>query len=465
MNVQSIDGESAEKRLYELIWKRTIASQMSDAQLERTIATIGISTASENFVAQGEILRFEGFLKVYLESTDDEEEEQSGMLPPIKKGQNLNMIEILAIQRFTHHPARYTEASLVKKLEELGIGRPSTYAPTISTIQKRGYVVKEDREGVERKFTLMILKNGKIDKHLKTEITGAEKAKLFPTDIGMVVNDFLVENFDTVMNYNFTATVEKEFDDIAEGQLKWNRMIDKFYKQFHATVEHALEHSERATGERLLGNDPKTGKPVYARIGRFGPMIQIGSADDEEKPQFASLRSGQRLEQISLEEALELFKLPRTIGTYEGEEIKINIGRFGPYAMHKKAFYSLAKTDDPMTIELDRAIEIIEAKRKAEREKVIKTFKENEEVKVLNGRYGPYFAIGKNNYKIPKGTDPAALSLEECLKLAEEQDANGPRKSRFAKKATSEKIDAPKKKTSSTTKKKAAPKTTTKKKK
>lgn len=466
MNVQSIDGDSAEKRLYELIWKRTIASQMSDAQLERTIATIGISTTSENFIAQGEILRFEGFLKVYMESTDDEEnEEQSGMLPPIKKGQLLNMQEISAVQRFTHHPPRYTEASLVKKLEELGIGRPSTYAPTISTILKRGYVVKEDRPGVERKYTAMLLKNGKINKEIKTENSGAEKAKLFPTDIGMVVNDFLVENFDTVMNYNFTATVEKEFDDIAEGQLKWNKMIDKFYKQFHATVEHALEHSERATGERLLGNDPKTGKPVYARIGRFGPMIQIGSAEDEEKPQFASLRSGQRLDQITLEEALELFKLPRTIGAYEGDEIKANIGRFGPYLVHKKAFYSIPKTDDPMSIELDRAIEIIEAKRKAEREKVIKTFKENEEVKVLNGRYGPYFSIGKNNYKIPKGTDPAALTLEDCLKLAEEQDASGTKKSRFAKKEPAEKKEAPKKKVASATKKKAASKTTSKKKK
>lgn len=465
MNVQSIDGESAEKRLYELIWKRTIASQMSDAQLERTIATISISTTSENFIAQGEILRFEGFLKVYLESTDEEEEEQSGMLPPIKKGQILNMQEISAVQRFTHPPARYTEASLVKKLEELGIGRPSTYAPTISTIQKRGYVVKEDRAGVERKYTAMLLKNGKINKEIKTENTGAEKAKLFPTDIGMVVNDFLVENFDTVMNYNFTATVEKELDDIAEGQLKWNKMIDKFYKQFHATVEHALEHSERATGERLLGTDPKTGKPVNARIGRFGPMIQIGSAEDEKKPQFASLRSGQRLDQITLEEALELFKLPRTIGVYESEEIKANIGRFGPYLLHKKAFYSIPKTDDPMSIELNRAIEIIEAKRKAEREKVIKTFKENDDVKVLNGRYGPYFAIGKNNYKIPKGTDPTALTLKECLKLAEEQDASGHKKSRFAKKSPVEKKEAPKKKATSTTKKKAVSKTTTKKKK
>ncbi len=466
MSVQSIEGDSAEKRLYELIWKRTIASQMSDAQLEKTIATISISTASENFIAQGEILRFEGFLKVYIESTDDEDnEEQSGMLPPIIKGQKLNMQEISAVQRFTHHPPRYTEASLVKKLEELGIGRPSTYAPTISTIQKRGYVVKEDRPGEERKYTAMLLKNGKINKEIKTEITGAEKAKLFPTDIGMVVNDFLVENFDTVMNYNFTATVEKEFDDIAEGQLKWNKMIDKFYKQFHATVEHALEHSERATGERLLGNDPQTGKPVYARIGRFGPMIQIGSSEDEDKPQFASLRSGQRLENITLEEALELFKLPRTIGAYEGDEIKANIGRFGPYLLHKKAFYSIPKTDDPMSIELDRAIEIIEAKRKAEREKVIKTFNENKEVKVLNGRYGPYIAIGKNNYKIPKGTNPSALTLDECLKLAEEQKANGTKSSRLDKKEIAEKKEAPKKKAASATKKKAVSKTTNKKKK
>lgn len=466
INQHTIDGDSAEKRLYELIWKRTIASQMSDAQLERTIATIGISTTQENFIAQGEVLRFEGFLKVYIESTDDEEEEQSGILPPIKKGQVLNLQEISAVQRFTHHPPRYTEASLVKRLEELGIGRPSTYAPTISTILKRGYVVKEDRPGIERKYVNLLLKNGKINKEIKTEITGAEKAKLFPTDIGIVVNDFLVENFDTIMNYNFTATVEKEFDDIAEGQLKWNKMIDKFYKQFHATVEHALEHSERATGERLLGNDPKTGKPVYARIGRFGPMIQIGNAEDEEKPLFASLRTGQRLDQITLEEALELFKLPRNIGSFEGEEIKVNIGRFGPYIMHKKSFYSIPKTDDPMTIELNRAIEIIEAKRKAEREKVIKTFKENEDVKILNGRYGPYIAIGKNNYKIPKDKDPASLTLQDCLKLAEEQDTNNPSKTRSSKKNAKEKEQKSTKKDTSTSKskKKAASKTTKKKK-
>lgn len=465
MNIQNIEGDSAEQRLYELIWKRTIASQMSDAQLEKTIATIGISTSEENFIAQGEILRFEGFLKVYMESTDDEEnEEQSGMLPPIKKGQLLNLQEISAIQRFTHHPPRYTEASLVKKLEELGIGRPSTYAPTISTILKRGYVVKEDRPGVERKYITLQLKNGKINKEEKTEITGAEKAKLFPTDIGIVVNDFLVENFDTIMNYNFTATVEKEFDDIAEGQLKWNKMIEKFYKKFHATVEHALEHSERATGERLLGTDPKTGKPVYARIGRFGPMIQIGNADDEEKPQFASLRSGQRLDLITLEEALELFKLPRTIGKYEGEEVKVNIGRFGPYIMHKKSFYSIPKTDDPMSIELERAIEIIEAKRKAEKEKIIKSFNENNDVKVLNGRYGPYIAIGNKNYKIPKGTDPAALTLEECLKLAEEQEENNNKKSRTTKKTASETIQSTQKETKSI-KKKSTSKASAKKKK
>jgi len=464
MNVHSIDGDSYEKRLYELIWKRTIASQMSDAQLERTIATISISTTNEKFVAQGEVLRFEGFLKVYLESTDDEEEEQSGMLPPLKKGQILNMQEISALQRFTHHPPRYTEASLVKKLEELGIGRPSTYAPTISTILKRGYVVKEDRPGVERKYTTIILKNGKINKEIKSEVTGAEKAKLFPTDIGIVVNDFLVENFDSIMDYNFTATVEKEFDDIAQGQLKWNKMIEKFYKQFHASVEHALQHSEKATGERFLGNDPKTGRPVYARIGRFGPMVQIGNTDDEEKPLFAKLRSDQRIEQITLEEALDLFKLPRTIGIYENEEIKANIGRFGPYLLHKKTFYSIPKTDDPMSIDLNRAIEIIEAKRQAEKEKIIKIFEENEEVKVLNGRFGPYIAIGKNNYKIPKGTDHAALSLEDCLKLASEQDANNRKKAYLAPKKQAEKKETSKKKTTSTKKIKATTKKSSKKK-
>jgi DNA topoisomerase I len=422
MDKHTVTGESAEQRLYEMIWKRTIASQMSDAELEKTTAHIGISTTEEKLTAQGEVLKFEGFLRVYLEGTDDEEEEQSGMLPPLHIGEKLELNELNAVQRFTHHPPRYTEASLVKKLEELGIGRPSTYAPTISTVQKRGYVVKEDRQGAERHYHALSLVVDNIQKEVRTENTGAEKSKLFPTDIGMVVNDFLVENFKNIMDYNFTAKVEKEFDEIAEGQKEWNEMIERFYKNFHHTVEETIEHSERATGERLLGNDPATGKPIYARIGRFGPLVQLGESDDEEKPRFASLRTDQRLEQITLEEALDLFKLPRVVGEFEGAEMTVNVGRFGPYIRHQSAFYSLKKEDDPFTIEQLRAIELIEAKRKADKEKVIKTFTENSEVQILNGRWGAYIAIGKKNYKIPKEKDPASLSLEDCLSIAKEAE-------------------------------------------
>jgi DNA topoisomerase I len=422
MGQHSVKGDSAEQRLYDMIWKRTLASQMADAELEKTTATINISTNNENLVAQGEVLKFDGFLKVYLEGTDEEEEEQSGMLPPLHIGENLRLLFLTAVERFTHHPPRFTEASLVKKLEELGIGRPSTYAPTISTVQKRGYVVKEERQGTERKYHVITLEEAKINKQIKTETTGAEKNKLFPTDIGMVVNDFLVENFKTIMDYNFTAKVEKEFDEIAEGQKEWNSMISRFYKNFHHTVEETIENSERATGERFLGEDPTTGKPVYARIGRFGPLVQLGESDAEDKPKFASLRPGQLLEQMSLEDALELFKLPRNIGEYEGEEMSVNIGRFGPYIKHKNAFYSLKKEDDPFTIEKERAIELLEAKRKADKEKVIKVFKENDSVQILNGRWGPYIAIGKKNYKIPKDKDPAALTLEDCMAIAEEAE-------------------------------------------
>ncbi|MDQ3192451.1 MAG: type I DNA topoisomerase [Bacteroidota bacterium] len=424
MNNHSVKGDSSEQRLYEMIWKRTIASQMSDAQLEKTTATINISTNNEKLIAEGEVLKFEGFLKVYLESTDEEEEEvQSGMLPPLKKGEKLSLNKMTAMERFTHHPPRYTEASLVKKLEELGIGRPSTYAPTISTIQRRGYVVKEERQGVERAYRVLSLINSSIKKETLTEITGAEKNKLFPTDIGMVVTDFLVEHFTTILDYNFTAKVEKEFDEIAEGQIVWNKMIDSFYKNFHKTVEVTLETSERASGERNLGVDPVSGKSVYARIGRFGPLVQLGEPDGEDKPKFASLRSDQRLEQITLEDALELFKLPRQIGQYEDNEMTVSIGRFGPYIKHKSAFYSLKKEDDPYSIEKERAVELIEAKRKADREKVIKTFEGNKEVQVLNGRWGPYISIGKENYKIPKEKDPISLTLEECLKIAAEAPA------------------------------------------
>lgn len=420
INQKNVDGENNEKRLYDLIWKRTIASQMSDAVLEKTVATIAISKSKEKYIAQGEVLKFDGFLKVYMEGTDDENtEEQEGMLPPIVIGEMLQMIESNATQRFSNHPPRYTEASLVKKLEELGIGRPSTYAPTISTVQKRGYVVKEDREGVQRKFQVLTLKNNAISKEVKTENTGAEKSKLFPSDIGMVVTDFLLKNFDEIMDYNFTAYVEEEFDIIAEGKLDWTKMLADFYKPFHAHVESTLENTDRASGERLLGVDPVTKKNIYARIGRFGALIQIGeSGDDNDKPKFASLRANQRLESITLEDALELFKLPRIAGSYEDKEMQVNIGRFGPYIRHNSAFYSLKKEDDPMLVSEARCIELIEAKRKADREKVIVSFKENPSVQVLNGRWGPYIAIEKNNYKIPKGTEPATLTLEECLAIA-----------------------------------------------
>jgi DNA topoisomerase I len=433
MNIHTVEGDANERRLYDLIWKRTIASQMADAQLEKTTATIGTSSYNEKFIATGEVLKFEGFLKVYIESTDEEDEEgKDGMLPPLKIGDVLLLGEMTALQRFTHHPARYTEASLVKKLEELGIGRPSTYAPTISTIQKRGYVVKEDREGKERKYEILTLRNDKVRSETKTEITGAEKAKLFPTDIGSVVNDFLVENFRNILDYNFTAKVEKEFDEIAHGQKIWSEMIKGFYGPFHKHVEETVETSERATGERILGTDPKTGKRVSVRIGRFGPVVQLGVAEGDEKPQFASLRAGLRLETITLDEALDLFKLPRSLGEYEEQEITVSVGRFGPYLKHNNAFYSLKKEDDPLTITHDRAIQLIEDKRKADREKVIKVFEENPEIKVLNGRWGPYVAAGKKNVKIPKGKDPKELTLKECEELVSKHDdtKSGPRSRR-----------------------------------
>jgi DNA topoisomerase I len=432
MENHTVEGDSNERRLYELIWKRTIASQMADAQLERTVATIASSAHKEELVANGEVLKFEGFLKVYIESTDDEDEEaRDGMLPPLRIGQELDLREMTATQRFTHPPARYTEASLVKKLEELGIGRPSTYAPTISTIQKRGYVVKEDREGRERKFAVLTLKNSKVSSDIRTEVTGTEKGKLFPTDIGAVVNDFLVENFRNILDYNFTAKVEKEFDEIAHGQKIWNDMIKSFYVPFHQHVEETIETSERATGERILGSDPQTGKRISVRIGRFGPIVQMGVAEGEEKPQFASLRAGQRIETITLEEALDLFKLPRNVGKFEDEDVIIAVGRFGPYVKHKSAFYSIKKEYDPLTIPLDKAIEIIELKRKADSEKVIKTFPENKDVQVLNGRWGPYIAAGDQNVKIPKDRDPRELTLEDCLELAKN---HVPAKGKFQRK-------------------------------
>lgn len=436
----TISGDSADRRLYELIWKRTIASQMSDAELEKTTATISISTTAEKFVAQGEVLKFDGFLKIYMEGTDDEyEESQEGMLPPVKVGEKLKANEITATERFTHHPARFTEASLVKKLEELGIGRPSTYAPTISTIQKREYVVKEDREGIQRNFNFAALKNSKITEEVRTEGTGAEKSKLFPTDIGMVVTDFLLAQFPQIMDFNFTAKVEEEFDEIAEGKISWTKMLDAFYKPFHKNVVDTSENSERASGERLLGIDPETGKNVIVRIGRFGPMAQIGdSTDENNKPKFAGLRKDQRIDTITFEEAMDLFKLPRTVGEFEEKEMVVAIGRFGPYIRHNSIFISLKKEDDPMTITTDRAIELIQAKRQAEIDKYIKSFPENPSVQLLNGRWGPYLVIDNNNFKLPKGTDPLTLSLEDCLAIAADPK-NASKGNRFKKKAAPKK--------------------------
>ena len=421
LNNQTISGDTSQQRLYELIWKRTIASQMSDAQLEKTTIKIGISTSDEKFIARGEVIKFDGFLKVYMESTDDEDSSETakGLLPPVKVGEKLTAKEIDAIQRFTQSPPRYTEASLVKKLEELGIGRPSTYAPTISTIQKRGYVEKADKQGVERKYDFISLSDGKIKEEVKKEKTGYEKAKLFPTDIGTIVNNFLVQYFDKVLDYNFTAGVEKEFDEIAEGKKAWNEMIKEFYGPFHENVEETLEKSKKQSGERLLGQDPESGKNVYAKIGRYGPIVQIGESNDEEKPRFAGLKKGRSIEDVTLEEALDMFKLPRTIGKYENEDMVVAIGRFGPYVRHNGKFYALGKTDDPITITPERAVEIIEAKRKADKEKTIKEFKEDPGLKILNGRYGAYITKDKKNYRIPKSKDPKELTLEECLEIIE----------------------------------------------
>jgi len=424
MESQNIDGTAQEKKLYELIWKRTIASQMSEASLEKTTVDIAVSTASEKFIATGEILLFDGFLKVYMESKDDdgeENEEKLLLLPPLKKGQTLLVREILATQRFSQKPPRYTEAALVKKLEELGIGRPSTYAPTISTIVKREYVLKEDRSGVERQYKQLSLKNGGITTKELIEITGTEKAKLFPSDIGILVTDFLVEYFDNILDYSFTATVEEQFDKIAEGDLNWVRMLDKFYKPFHENVETTLEESRPTNANRKLGVDPKTGEQVQVRIGRFGPVVQLGEAEGDKKPQYASLLKGQLIETITLEEALQLFELPRQLGEYEDKVVVAAVGRFGPYIRHDSKFVSLKKDiDDPYTITIDRAVELIEEKRKKDSEKVIKTF-EKEGIEVLNGRFGPYIAFEGNNYKIPKATEPAKLTLDDCMKLIADQ--------------------------------------------
>jgi DNA topoisomerase I len=461
--LHSIEGERDEEKLYQLIWKRSIASQMTDAQLERT--TIRISAPLKNeFTATGEVIKFDGFLKVYLETNlEEEEEEMEGLLPALTVGDHLKDIEITSTERFTRPPSRYVEASLVKKLEELGIGRPSTYAPTISTIQKRGYVEKGEKEGVERNYKVIALRDNQIKEIISTERTGSDKGKLVPTDIGRIVTEFLVANFGEILDYNFTATVEKEFDDIAQGLLKWTRMITDFYKPFHKTVEKTLEHSERATGERLLGVDPASGKNVYARIGRFGPMIQIGEQDDEEKPKFASVKRDQSIQTISLEAALELFKFPKTLGEFEGSEVKVNNGRFGPYILHDKKFVSInVKNGDTLeNISIDRAVELILAKREEEKNRLIKTFPEDENMQLLNGRYGAYLKIGKDNYKLPKNTDPATLTYQECLDIAASQPAKKG-KGRFgaaSKEKTGAKKPAAKK---STAKKPAAKKAASK---
>jgi DNA topoisomerase-1 len=420
----SINAENDEERLYQLIWKRAIASQMADAKLERTSIKIDAPDYNE-FTATGEIVLFEGFLKVYLESVidDEEDEEMEGLLPPLNEGDTLVRDRITATERFTRPPSRYVEASLVKKLEELGIGRPSTYAPTISTIQKRGYVERGIKEGVQRDYLQIELKKDSVKSSTKSEKTGSDKGKLIPTDIGRVVTEFLMEHFDQIMDFNFTASVEKEFDDIAEGLVKWTKMIGEFYKPFHEKVEHTIENSERASGERILGVHPKSGKNVLARIGRFGPMVQIGEQDDEEKPIFASLQKDQSIQTITLEEALELFKFPKVIGQYEDTDVKINKGRFGPYVQLNKLFVSIkeANGDTLENMTIKRAIELIEEKREEDRNKLIKNFDEDETMQLLNGRYGAYLKIGRKNFKLPKDVEPIELTYEQCVEISKNQ--------------------------------------------
>ena len=422
MDRQSIEGSAAERRLYELIWKRTIATQMADAQLEKTTVTISMSGSPHTFTATGEVIVFDGFLRVYRASTDEEaqNESQKGMLPPLNRGQQLQYSELQATERYTQRPNRYNEGSLVKKLEELGIGRPSTYAPTISTIQNRDYVVKEDTPSQERTINVIKLKKGKLTDKMVSETYGSEKASLKPTDVGVVVNDYLIDYFPQVLDYNFTANIEKEFDEVAEGQKPWNGVIGEFYKDFAPLVEQTLnEKQERKVGERVLGMDPKSGRPVSVKIGRFGPVVQVGLASDTEKPRFAQLQKGQSIDTITLDEALELFALPRTLGEYEGEIVVVNVGRFGPYVQLGKQYVSLPAGTDPMTLTLEEGVELIEKKRQFEQQRQIKTFAENPDVEILNGRYGPYIAMGGKNYKIPTGTDPASLDLAACMAIIE----------------------------------------------
>ncbi len=429
-------GDADSSRLYELIWKRTMASQMADAVLERTIAKIAVSAHPDPLTATGEVIRFDGFLKVYTEGRDEEdgEDETEGLLPPLQAGQQLALNRMLASERYSRPLPRYTEASLVKKLEELGIGRPSTYAPTISTVQARGYVEKKDREGEKRNSKVFTLSQDKISEVTNAENFGAEKSKLFPTDLGMVVNDFLRENFERVMDYDFTAKIEAQFDNIAGGRQKWNNMIDDFYHPFHESVEHTIEHAGRAKGERELGIDPTSGKPVTARLGRFGPMVQIGisipgGTEADEKPRFAKLRANQSIETINLEQALELFRLPRNLGLFEGKDVTVNIGRFGPYAQHDAQFYSLKKEMDPYSVELEEVAPLIDEKRKSKLESEIKVF-EKEKIRILKGPYGPYIKQGLRNYKIPKERleQAASFTIEDVKAIIEDVKANPPKK-------------------------------------
>ena len=452
INTHEISGTAQEKKLYNLIWKRTIASQMADAELERTTIDVRVDYADgksgatgdnrrvnndDLFVATGEVIKFDGFLKVYMESTDDENTSAGDLavLPNLEQDQQLQAQEVVATQRFTQQPIRYTEASLVRRLEELGIGRPSTYAPTISTIQAREYVQKGEKKGEKREFEIITLKKGKITTRTKSEMVGAEKGKLIPTDIGMVVNDFLLKYFPTIMDYNFTARVENNFDEIAEGKERWNDEISRFYKDFHPNIEKVssmrLEHK---VGERVLGVDPQSGKPVSVKIGRYGPLVQLGSSDDEEKPRFASLLKSQSVATLTLEEALRLFELPRVLEDYEGEPIMVAVGRFGPYLKHGKTFVSIPKDIAPLEITHDQAVELIEAKRKADEQKVIKTFAEEPELQVLNGRFGPYISYKKQNYKIPRKTDPASLTLDDCRAIVEAGPAPKTARRRAARK-------------------------------
>ncbi|MDE6238631.1 MAG: type I DNA topoisomerase [Muribaculaceae bacterium] len=432
----TIEGTAQEKRLYALIWKRTIASQMADAQVEKTTIDIQPSTRQEHFVANGETIQFDGFLRVYIESRDDEEAEEGLLtLPKVSVGEELLPDEITAIERFTQQPPRYTEASLVKKMEELGIGRPSTYAPTISTIQQREYVEKGEKEGVKRSFDTLTLKKGKITDRKKTETVGSEKGKLIPTDIGEVVNTFLTEYFPDILDYNFTARVEEKFDEIAEGKLPWANEMSDFYQVFHPEVDKALSIKlEHKVGERVLGTDPSTGEQVSVKIGRFGPLVQIGTGEGEEKPRFASLLKGQSVSTITLDEALRLFEFPRTIGEYEGDEVVVAIGRFGPYVRHQGKFVSIPKDIAPAALSLEEAIDLINAKREAEEKKVVKVFDQDEDLRILNGRYGIYISYKKDNFKIPRTvSDPASLTYDEAMEIVNSQETK-PKKTRASRK-------------------------------